>query len=58
MRIKFQRDVCRGCQCALMIPMNLSDIAILNIHGVNYRCIINGISKSKDVNLLQKADLN
>ena len=38
--------------------MNLSDIAILNISGVDYRCIISIISKSELVNLLQKADLN
>ena len=32
-------------------PMNLSDIAVLNIHGVNYCCIINRISKSAAINL-------
>ena len=37
--------------------MNLSDIAILNIHGVDYRCIIIRINKREAVNLLQKADL-
>ena len=41
-----------------MISMNLSNIAILNIHGVNYRCIINGISRSEAVNLLQNTDLS
>ena len=38
--------------------MNLSDIATLNIHGVDYCRVINGISKSKALNLLQNADLN
>ena len=32
----FQPDVCKGCHNVLMISMNLSDIAILNIHGVDY----------------------
>ena len=32
----FQPDVCNGCHNVLMISMNLSDIAILNIHGVDY----------------------
>ena len=27
-----------------MMSMNLSDIAILNIHGADYCCIINGIT--------------
>ena len=37
--------------------MNLSDIAILNIKGSFYRCIITGISKNEIINLLQNADL-
>ena len=37
--------------------MNLSDVAILNIRGIDYRCIISAISKSEAVYLLQKADL-
>ena len=41
-----------------MMPMNLSDIAIVNIDGVGYCCIINEIGKSESVDLLQKADLN
>ena len=38
--------------------MNLSDIAILNINGVDYFCIITRISKGEAVKLLQTADLN
>ena len=34
-----------------MTPINLENIATLNIHGVYYPCIISGISKSKAVNL-------
>ena len=41
-----------------MMSMSLNDIASLNIHGVGYRCNINGISKREDVSLLQNADLN
>ena len=41
-----------------MMSMNLNDIAISNIYGVNYRCIINGISKSEAVNLLQNTNLS
>ena len=35
--------------------MNLSDIAILNFKGSDYRCIISGISKNKVINLMQSA---
>ena len=38
--------------------MNLSDIAILNINGGNYHCIIARISKLEAVKLLKNADLN
>ena len=37
---------------------NLVSIAILNINGVNYRCIINWISKSDAKTLMQNIDLN
>ena len=37
--------------------MNLSDIAILSIKGVNYHCIISEISKNEAMNLMQNADL-
>ena len=36
---------------------NLSDIAILNIKGSDYRCIISLISKNEVINLIQNADL-
>ena len=37
--------------------MNLSDIAILNIKGSDYCCIIRGISKSETINFMQNANL-
>ena len=40
-----------------MTSVNLSDIAVLNIKGSNYCCIISLISKNQAINLLQNADL-
>ena len=40
-----------------MMSMKLSNIAILNVHGVNYCCIICGISKCEAMNLIQNTDL-
>ena len=40
-----------------MMSTNLNDIAILRINGVDYRSIINEVSKSKVVNVLQNTDL-
>ena len=54
---KFHPDVCNACHDVLMMSVNLDNIAILNIQGVDYCCIINRISKSDAVNLLQNADL-
>ena len=40
----FQPNVCNRCHDLLMVSMNLRDIAILNIKGSDYRCIVSLIS--------------
>ena len=40
-----------------MISINLSDIAISNIKGSDYHCIISLSSKNEAINLMQNADL-
>ena len=37
--------------------MNLRNIAIQNIYGVDCHCIINGINKIEAINLIQNIDL-
>ena len=39
-----------------MMSVNLSDIAILNIKGSNYCCIISLTSKNEPIKLLQNFD--
>ena len=39
-----------------MMFMNLRDIAILNINGADYCCIISKISKSNTTNIVQNND--
>ena len=41
----------------LMVSVNLSDIYIFSIQGVEYHCPIDGISKIEAINLLQDTDL-
>ena len=53
----FQTNVSNRCHNLLMMPINLSDIAILNIKGSDYFCIISLISKNEAINLLQNSDL-
>ena len=40
---KFQPNACNGCHDLLMMPMNLSDIAILSIKSADYYGIISRI---------------
>ena len=54
---KFQPNVCNRYHDLLMMSVNFSDIAILNIKGSDYRCIISLISKNEAINLMQNADL-
>ena len=54
---KFKRIVSNRCHDLLM-SVNLSDIAVLNIKGSDYCCIISLIRKNEAINLLQNADLN
>ena len=54
---KFQPNVSNRYHDLLMMSVNFSDIAILNIKGSDYRCIISLISKNEAINLMQNADL-
>ena len=45
------------CHDLLMMSINLIDIAVLNIKGSDYHCIISLISKNKAIKLMENADL-
>ena len=49
---KFQPNVCNRCHDLLMMSMKLNNIAILNIKGSDYFCIIGLISISEAINLM------
>ena len=55
---KFQPNVCNRCHDLLIMSVNLSDIAILNIKGSDYRCIISLISKNEAIKLRQNVNLS
>ena len=55
---KFQPNVYNGYHDASMMSMNLNNIAILSVHGIDYCCIINGIGKSGAMGLLKNSSLN
>ena len=55
---KFQMYVCNSYHDLFIMSINLDDISILKISGVDYHCIISRISKSESVNILQNVDLS
>ena len=55
---KFQNSVCNSCHDLTISYLNISDIVIITVKGVDYRCIIHGISKSEAINLLENSVLN
>ena len=53
----FEQHVCNGCHDVLMTAYELKNIAILNVKGVDYRCILRCISKNQAVNILNNSVL-
>ena len=49
---EFQDYVCNGCHDLRMLSLDISDIAIITVKNVDYRCIIHNINKSEAINLL------
>ena len=54
---KFQSNVGNRCHDLLMMSLNLSDVAILNVKDSDYCCIISLISKNEAINLIKNDDL-
>ena len=57
-RFKFEPHVCNKCHDILMTAYELENIAILNVKGVDFRCILWGISRGGAVNRLNNSVLN
>ena len=51
---KFQDFACNGCHDLKRLCLNISDIAIITVKYDDYRCIIDIISKSATINLLER----
>ena len=54
---EFQDSKWNGCHDLTMLSVNISDIAIITVKNVDYRCIIHNISKSEAINLLKNSVL-
>ena len=49
--------VCNGCHDILTIAYELKNIAIVNVKGVDYRCVLWGISKNGAMNMINNSVL-
>ena len=54
---KFEPHVCEKCHDVLMTPYELKNIAILNVKGVDFRCILWDISRDEAGNRLNNSAL-
>ena len=52
---KFKQHVCNKCHDVLMTVYELKNIAILNVKGADFRCILWGISKDEAINRLNNS---
>ena len=49
---KFEPHVCNKCHDVLMTAYELKNIAILNVKGADFRCILCGITRDEAANRL------
>ena len=54
---KFQDYVCNGCHDLTMLSLTISDIAIITVKNIDYRCTIYNISNSETINLSKNSVL-
>ena len=55
---KFQNSVCNGCHDLTVLFLNLSDIAIITVKDIDYRCVVHDISKAEAIHLLENSVLD
>ena len=51
----FQDSVCNGCHDLAILYLNISNIAIITVKGVDYCCIFRRITKSDTIRLLKSS---
>ena len=53
---RFETHVCNKCHNVLETAYELKNVAILNVKGVDFRCILRGVSRNEAVNRLNDPD--
>ena len=54
---KFEPYICNGCHDISMMAYELENIAILNIKGIDYRCVIWNLIRNDAINKLNNSKL-
>ena len=52
-RFKCQNSVCNGCYDFSILSVNISNIVVIIVENVDYRCISHDITKSEAISLLK-----
>ena len=55
---KSKPHVCNGCHDILMIAYELKNIVMLNVKGVDYKCVLWGVIKNDAINMLSNSKLD
>ena len=56
--VEFSKQNFNGCHDLMILCLNISDIAIITVNGVDYRSKIHHISKSEAIHLLNNSVLD
>ena len=54
---KFELCVCDGCHDISMMAYELKNISILNVKGVNYRCVLQNMTRNDAITRLNSSKL-
>ena len=54
---KFEPYVCNKCHDISMMPHELENIAILNVKGVDYGCVLWNMTKNNAINMFNNSKL-
>ena len=55
---KFEPHVCNGCHDILMMACELKTTSIVNVKGVDYRCVLWGVTRNDAINMLGHSKLD
>ena len=55
--IEFPDSICNDCHDLTILCLDISDIAIITVKGVDYHCIIHEINESEAIHFLENYGL-